>query len=115
MADRSNCGRADGAAARPIDPRLLQLAPEDNVAVAKTTIPVGQSILIAGEPVVCVQALPTGHKVAIVPIAAGEKVVKYGAPIGSATRDIRPGEYVHTHNVKSDYLPTYTYENLAPG
>jgi hypothetical protein len=33
-------------------------------------------------------------------------VVKYGAPIGSATRDIGPGEYVHTHNVKSDYLPT---------
>jgi hypothetical protein len=33
-------------------------------------------------------------------------VIKYGAPIGSATRDIAPGEYVHTHNLKSDYLPT---------
>jgi altronate dehydratase len=85
------------------------------VAVAKTTILAGQEIVISGEPVVCSQGLPTGHKVAIVPIAAGKKVLKYGAPIGSATRDIRPGEYVHTHNVKSDYLPTYTYEHLAPG
>jgi altronate dehydratase len=114
MADQDDCGRAD-AAARSMDPRLLQLAPEDNVAVAKTTIPAGESILIGGQPVVCDQALPTGHKIAIAPIAAGNKVLKYGAPIGSATRDIRPGEYVHTHNVKSDYLPTYTYENLAPG
>jgi altronate dehydratase len=114
MADQVDCGRAD-AAARPMDPRLLQLAPEDNVAVAKTTIPVGELILIGGKPAVCDQTLPTGHKIAIAPIAAGNKVLKYGAPIGSATRDIRPGEYVHTHNVKSDYLPTYTYENHAPG
>jgi hypothetical protein len=55
-----------------------------------------------------------GHKVALVPIAAGEKVCKYGAPIGSATRQIRPGEHVHTHNLASDYLPTYTLDNPAP-
>ena len=41
------------------------------------------------------------------PIAAGEKVFKYGAPIGSATQPIAPGDYVHTRNLKSDYLPTY--------
>ena len=40
-------------------------------------------------------------------IAAGEKIMKYGAPIGSATRAIAPGEHVHTHNVRSDYLPTF--------
>ncbi len=113
MADFDN---SHGAAANhSIDPRLLQLAPEDNVAAAKTTIPAGDSILIADRQVVLGQAIPTGHKVAIARIAAGEKVRKYGAPIGSATRDIEPGEYVHTHNVKSDYLPTDTYDNLAPG
>ena len=32
-------------------------------------------------------------------------------PIGSATRDIEPGEHVHLHNMKSDYLPTYTLED----
>jgi hypothetical protein len=115
MADPNDRGRPRGIAAGALDPRLLHLAPEDNIAVAKTTIPAGDSIVIAGTKMVCDPSLPTGHKVAIVPIAAGEKVIKYGAPIGSATRDIRPGEYVHTHNVKSDYLPTYTYDNLAPG
>jgi len=115
MADRTRCAGASREAAGPTDPRLMQLAPEDNVAVAKTTIAAGQSVLIGGRPVVFARFVPTGHKVAIVPIATGEKVKKYGAPIGSAIHDIVPGEYVHTHNVKSDYLPTYTYDNLAPG
>ena len=47
-----------------------------------------------------------GHKAAVAAIAAGEKIVKYGCPIGSALRAIRVGEHVHTHNIKSDYLPT---------
>jgi len=90
----------------PLDRRLLRLSPEDNVAAATTTIQAGESVLIGGRPVRIEQTIPTGHKVAIRPIAAGEKVTKYGAPIGSATRDIQPGQYVHTHNVRSDYLPT---------
>jgi altronate dehydratase len=77
------------------------------VAAATATIQAGESVLIDGRPVRVEQTIPTGHKVAILPIASGEKVTKYGAPIGSATRDIRPGQYVHTHNVKSDYLPTF--------
>jgi hypothetical protein len=30
--------------------------------------------------------------------------------MGSATRDIVLGEHVHLHNMKSNYLPTYTLE-----
>ena len=41
------------------------------------------------------------------PIAAGEKVLKYGAPIGTATAAIAAGEHVHVHNIESDYTPTY--------
>jgi altronate dehydratase len=89
------------------DPRLLRLHANDNVAAAKCDLPAGEFVTIGGERVELPRAIPTGHKVALVPIAAGEKVLKYGAPIGSATQVIRPGEYVHTHNVKSDYLPTY--------
>jgi len=89
------------------DPRLLRLHPRDNVAAAKCDLAAGESVTIGGEPVELPRAVPTGHKIALAPIAPGEKVLKYGAPIGSATRPIRPGEYVHTHNVKSDYLPTY--------
>lgn len=97
------------------DPRLLQLAPEDNVAAATTALEAGLSILIDGREVMLSPCIPTGHKIALRRIAEGEKILKYGAPIGSATRTIEPGEYVHTHNVKSDYLPTYTRDHTAPG
>jgi len=90
----------------PLDRRLLRLSPEDNVAAATTTIQAGETVMIGGRPVRIAQTIPTGHKVAILLIAEGQKITKYGAPIGSATRDIQPGDYVHTHNVKSDYLPT---------
>jgi altronate dehydratase small subunit len=115
MAEQSDLAAAAEAASGAMDPRLMQLAPEDNVAVAKTTIPAGATVLIGGRSILFGETIPTGHKVAIVPIAAGGKVTKYGAPIGSATRAIQPGQSVHTHNVKSDYLPTYTRDHRAPG
>lgn len=91
----------------PTDPRLIHLASEDNICAAAATIDAGETVLFQGRPIRIQERIPTGHKVAVAPIATGEKVRKYGAPIGSATRAIEPGQYVHTHNVKSDYLPTY--------
>ena len=54
----------------------------------------------------------TGHKVALRDIKAGENVIKYGFPIGHATRDIREGERVHTDNLKTNLKDklTYTYQ-----
>ncbi len=114
MADSNVSGPTRQGSHFALDHRLLRLAPEDNVAVATTTIPAGEALEIDGEPRPCDRTIPTGHKVAIARIPAGAKVLKYGAPIGSATCDIQPGCYVHTHNLKSDYLPTYTYDNLPP-
>jgi altronate dehydratase len=45
-------------------------------------------------------AIPTGHKVAIRPVKAGDPVHKYGEVIGRAKRDIVPGDHVHTHNIE---------------
>ena len=45
--------------------------------------------------------LENGHKYALRDIPKGEPVVKYGFPIGEAARDIKAGEHVHTHNLKS--------------
>ena len=72
---------------------------------------IGDHIEIAGASVAMSVALAIGHKIAAEAIAAGTKIVKYGAPIGSATRDIAAGEHVHTHNLKSDYLPTFLRED----
>ncbi|MBE6609585.1 MAG: altronate dehydratase [Ruminococcaceae bacterium] len=45
--------------------------------------------------------LSNGHKYARRDIASGEKIIKYGNPIGYATRDIKEGEHVHSHNLKT--------------
>jgi altronate dehydratase small subunit len=41
------------------------------------------------------------HKIAIEDIKTDEPVVKYGQHIGIAKKDIKVGEHVHIHNVKS--------------
>jgi altronate dehydratase len=86
--------------------RLLRLAAADNVAVATVDFPAGAAAPLDDAEITLVDAIPLGHKAAVAAIAAGEKIVKYGCPIGSAVRAIRVGEHVHTHNIKSDYLPT---------
>ena len=45
--------------------------------------------------------VPIGHKVALVDIKKGDTVVKYGQDIGKAVADIRRGEHVHVHNLKT--------------
>ena len=97
---------------RPDDPRLLRLHAADNVLTVIAPLAAGERVVIDGEEV-AVAALSLGHKVAAFPIEAGAKIVKYGAPIGSATRAIARGEHVHTHNLQSDYLPTFLREEQA--
>lgn len=95
----------------PTDPRLLCLHPADNVLTVIATLEAGAHIRVGEAEVVVPVRLPIGHKVAARAIRAGEKIVKYGAPIGSAARDITAGEHAHTHNVQSDYLPTFLRED----
>jgi hypothetical protein len=90
---------------------VLLLAPGDNIAVATSELPAGTERDIAGTRVVLATRVDVGHKFALRAIGKGERIVKYGAPIGVASRDIAPGEYVHTHNMGSDYIPTYTLED----
>ena len=56
-----------------------------------------------------------GHKIALKDIKAGEKVIKYGFPIGVASCDISEGDWVHVHNVKTLLSETteYTYNPLS--
>jgi altronate dehydratase len=92
-------------------PKLLRLAATDPVAVAARDIAAGESVTIDGIDLTVRAAVPLGHKVALRAIAAGERVEKYRVPIGTATAAIAPGEIVHTHNLRSNYLPTYTLEH----
>lgn len=92
------------------DPRLLLLAPEDDVLVVRARIRAGESYRIGEVAHIAAQDLPLGHKVARRAIAPGAKIMKYGAPIGVATVAIAPGAHVHVHNIRSDYTPTYTLD-----
>ena len=56
--------------------------------------------------------LDNGHKYAVRDIKEGEEIIKYGQPIGIAVCDVKKGEHVHSHNMKTalgDNL-TYVYE-----
>jgi altronate dehydratase small subunit len=92
------------------DARLLFVDPKDNVCTVTRAIESGTPIQISGHTVLISQTVPFGFKIAACKIALDDKVIKYGVPIGSATRDIATGEIVHVHNMKSDYLPTYTLD-----
>lgn len=45
--------------------------------------------------------VPLGHKIALREIKTGEKVIEYDTVIGAATKTIRRGDHVHTHNLKT--------------
>ena len=79
----------------------LRISAADNVAVALEALQPGAVVDLPGCRVVARDPIPSGHKIALAPIAAGQPVLKYGSPIGLATVAIAPGEHVHTHNVES--------------
>ncbi len=91
--------------------KLFKIHPDDNVVVVKRRIEPGDVLLVSGVSVVFDKSLGLGHKVAAAPIPRGAKVVKFGVHIGSATEHIAVGDHVHLHNLKSDYLPTYTLDH----
>lgn len=86
----------------------IKIHPSDNVAVALRDIKAGESVF----EMTAAQDIPAGHKVALRDIQKGESIVKYGYSIGSAVSDIKKGEWVHNHNLKTglDGVLTYRYE-----
>ncbi|MBC7351581.1 MAG: hypothetical protein H5U08_04410 [Thermogutta sp.] len=87
-------------------PKLLRLHPQDNVVIATAAIKAGTTLRLDRIKLQVISNVPMAGKIATRPIAEGEKIIKLGHPIGHATRNIEPGEWVHTHNLASDYLPT---------
>ena len=87
--------------------RVLLLDPQDNCVIACTPLSAGSVVLIDDVPLTLSGTIEVGHKLARRAISAGEKVIRYGAIIGTATHDIQRGEHIHLHNLKSDYLPTF--------
>lgn len=89
-------------------PHLLVHDRKDNVGVVVV------EGLEAGTEILCVvtadnsdfrmtvrQAVPIGHKVALVDLHTGDTVIKYGHDIGKMVAAAARGEHVHVHNLKT--------------
>ncbi|MBQ7453944.1 MAG: UxaA family hydrolase [Selenomonadaceae bacterium] len=74
----------------------------DNVATCTAPAQKDDAIkILGGDEIICVENIPAWHKVALRPIAAGEKIFKYGEIIGEASTDIAAGAWVSHKNIFS--------------
>jgi altronate hydrolase len=98
------------------DHAVHAIDPRDQVATALRDLEAGETVTVFGEAVVLRDPVPQGHKLAFRPIGEGEEVIKYGWPIGRATRAIAPGEHVHVDNVKTllDGVESYEFRPASP-
>ena len=89
-------------------PIFIQINDMDNVAVALHPAPAGTEF----GGIAASEEIPQGHKMALRDIAAGDMVMKYGLPIGHASKEIKAGQWVHTHNMATNLKGEveYTYE-----
>jgi altronate hydrolase len=96
---------------------VLRVHDDDNVVIAISPLEKGTIIKDRDEEITLLSDIPMGHKIAALDIKAGENVFRYGNPIGHAVENIRKGEYVHTHNIKTNLSDIVEYEyrpNLKP-
>lgn len=96
---------------------IIRINEKDQVVVAPTGLHRGQSVKIAGQEITVLDDIPPCHKMAIENIQTGRKVLKYGCPFGVATEDIQQGQWVHTHNVRTELegILSYQYEPKLDG
>ncbi|MCR5155413.1 MAG: altronate dehydratase family protein [Butyrivibrio sp.] len=91
--------------------KYLQIHPLDNVVVCLEAAGKGESIELSdGREVFSLDDIPAGHKMAIRDIGEGEDIIKYGYAIGHATQALKAGNWVHTHDVKTNLEGILSYE-----
>ena len=83
----------------------IRIHKNDLVAVALNPLKRGQIVM----GITLSADVPEGHKFALSDLAKGSLVIKYGHSIGRATADIKAGDWVHTHNVRTDLTEKFDY------
>jgi altronate hydrolase len=91
--------------------KYLQINENDNVGVCLGAIESGDEIALSdGTVITALDSIPAGHKMAVKSIEKGHEVIKYGYPIGRVTEDVKPGNWVHTHNTETKLKGVLQYE-----
>ena len=80
--------------------QTIRLSSADNVVVARAAL--RSDTLVEEEGLTTIEPIDPGHKIATQLIKKGDTIRKYDQIIGIAESDIRPGQHVHTHNLRMD-------------
>lgn len=97
---------------------IFQVEMKDNVATALEPLTPGPAEVKGDrrtDSVAVLENIPIGHKVAVNNITSGDEIMKYGVVIGRATRDIKRGQWVHLHCMRSIYDERSSHLDLYTG
>jgi len=83
---------------------VLRIHPNDNVCVAIHPLAAGLEVTCGAVSFVLQHDVRLGAKLALTPLAKGDLVLKFGEPIGTLSDDVELGGYIHSHNLRSNYL-----------
>ena len=92
---------------------FLLLHEKDNILVCAQFTRAGEIIDIDGRFITLSSDINVGHKIARDQLRTGHKVLRYGMAIGTMIADAAPGEHVHSHNLKSDYISAHTRDQSS--
>jgi altronate hydrolase len=93
----------------------IHLHPADNVCIATRNLAAGHEVTGGTHTVTLTGQVRLGHKIALVPIAKGKPVIRYGQTIGFTTETVEPGDWIHTHNVTAgEFDRDYAYGSEVP-
>jgi altronate hydrolase len=90
---------------------IYKINKNDNIVVALSDLNRNEIIYVDSKEIKLQEDVKEGHKIAISKIKANQNVVKYGFPIGHATSDILEGQWIHSHNIKTNLngIKEYTF------
>ncbi|WP_082234941.1 UxaA family hydrolase [Halobacillus massiliensis] len=81
---------------------FLQINTNDNVLIALKDLSKGSILQLEDRELELSNDIPRGHKIAMNDMETGADIIKYGFPIGHLTTAVKKGDWVHTHNTKTN-------------
>jgi altronate hydrolase len=82
--------------------KLIKVNPTDNVAVALVNLIASETINFEGKEIRIVSDVKAKHKIALVDLNVGDRIIMYGVLVGKASAFIGAGDILSTSNVKHE-------------